>query len=35
LAKTPGIEKIDIKPQVDQWVPDGHGVIMCWPRAAW
>jgi adenosylhomocysteinase len=29
LAKTPGIEKIEIKPQVHQWVfPDGHSVIV-------
>jgi adenosylhomocysteinase len=29
LAKTPGIERINIKPQVDKWVfPDGHAVII-------
>jgi adenosylhomocysteinase len=29
LEKVPGIKKIDIKPQVAQWVfPDGHSVIM-------
>ncbi len=29
LAKTPGIERINIKPQVDKWVyPDGHVVII-------
>ncbi|HEV2638693.1 MAG TPA: adenosylhomocysteinase [Actinocrinis sp.] len=29
LAKIPGIEKIQIKPQVHQWVfPDGHAVIV-------
>jgi adenosylhomocysteinase len=29
LAKTPGIERINIKPQVDEWVfPDGHSVIV-------
>jgi adenosylhomocysteinase len=29
LARVPGIEKINIKPQVDEWVfPDGHAVIM-------
>ncbi len=29
LAKTPGIERINIKPQVDEWVfPDGHAIIM-------
>jgi adenosylhomocysteinase len=29
LAKVPGIERINIKPQVDQWVfPDGHAVIV-------
>jgi adenosylhomocysteinase len=29
LAKTPGIEKIEIKPQVHQWTfPDGHSVIV-------
>jgi len=29
LAKTPGIEKINIKPQVDEWVfPDGHAIIV-------
>jgi adenosylhomocysteinase len=29
LARVPGIEKINIKPQVDEWVfPDGHSVIV-------
>jgi adenosylhomocysteinase len=29
LKKTPGIKKVNIKPQVDEWVfPDGHSVIM-------
>ena len=29
LAKIPGIERITIKPQVDEWkFPDGHSVIM-------
>ncbi|HVB91474.1 MAG TPA: adenosylhomocysteinase [Acidimicrobiales bacterium] len=29
LMKTPGIERINIKPQVDKWVfPDGHAVIV-------
>jgi adenosylhomocysteinase len=29
LTKTPGIEKITIKPQVDEWkFPDGHTIIM-------
>ena len=29
LAAVPGIERIQIKPQVDQWVfPDGHAVIV-------
>ncbi|MCM3883590.1 adenosylhomocysteinase [Frankia sp. R82] len=29
LAKTAGIEKINIKPQVDEWVfPDGHSIIV-------
>jgi adenosylhomocysteinase len=29
LARVPGIEKIDIKPQVDEWVfPDGHSIIV-------
>jgi adenosylhomocysteinase len=29
LARTPGIVKDNIKPQVDQWVfPDGHGIII-------
>jgi adenosylhomocysteinase len=29
LAKTAGIERINIKPQVDEWVfPDGHAIIM-------
>jgi adenosylhomocysteinase len=29
LEKTPGIERVKIKPQVDKWVfPDGHAVII-------
>jgi adenosylhomocysteinase len=29
LAKFPGIERINIKPQVDEWFfPDGHSIIM-------
>ncbi len=29
LAGTPGIERINIKPQVDKWVfPDGHAIIV-------
>ncbi len=29
LANVPGIERINIKPQVDKWVfPDGHAIIM-------
>jgi adenosylhomocysteinase len=29
LARYPGVEKINIKPQVDEWVfPDGHAIIM-------
>jgi adenosylhomocysteinase len=29
LTKTPGIERINIKPQVDEWVfSDGHAIIM-------
>jgi adenosylhomocysteinase len=29
LAKTPGIERVNIKPQVDKWIfPDGHAVII-------
>jgi adenosylhomocysteinase len=29
LMKTPGIERVNIKPQVDKWVfPDGHAVIV-------
>jgi adenosylhomocysteinase len=29
LARTPGIERINIKPQVDEWrFPDGHSVIV-------
>ena len=29
LAKVPGIERVTIKPQVDEWVfPDGHSVIV-------
>ncbi len=29
LAGTPGIERINVKPQVDEWVfPDGHAIIV-------
>jgi adenosylhomocysteinase len=29
LARTPGITKVNIKPQVDEWVfPDGHSIIV-------
>jgi len=29
LARVPGIRKVNIKPQVDEWVfPDGHAIIM-------
>jgi adenosylhomocysteinase len=29
LARTPGIERVNVKPQVDEWVfPDGHCVIV-------
>jgi adenosylhomocysteinase len=29
LAKVPGIERVNVKPQVDKWVfPDGHAIIM-------
>jgi len=29
LARTPGIERINIKPQVDKWVfPDGHAILV-------
>jgi adenosylhomocysteinase len=29
LASTPGIERVNIKPQVDKWVfPDGHAIIV-------
>jgi adenosylhomocysteinase len=29
LAKLPGIERVNIKPQVDEWVfPDGHAIIL-------
>ena len=29
LAKVPGIERVNIKPQVDKWIfPDGHAVIV-------
>src|SRR6202044_2139618 len=28
LTKTPGIERVNIKPQVDKWIfPDGHSII--------
>ena len=29
LARTPGVERVNIKPQVDKWVfPDGHAIIV-------
>src|SRR5207244_12617513 len=29
LSQVPGIERINIKPQVDEWVfPDGHAIIL-------
>jgi adenosylhomocysteinase len=29
LARTPGIERVNVKPQVDEWVfPDGHAIIV-------
>jgi adenosylhomocysteinase len=29
LAQTPGIQRVNIKPQVDEWVfPDGHAIIL-------
>jgi adenosylhomocysteinase len=29
LARVPGIERVRIKPQVDEWVfPDGHAIIL-------
>jgi adenosylhomocysteinase len=29
LKKVPGIEKVNVKPQYDQWVfPDGHGILV-------
>ncbi len=29
LARVPGVERINIKPQVDEWVfPDGHAILM-------
>src|SRR4051794_40509367 len=29
LAKLPGVEKVNIKPQVDEWVfPDGHAILV-------
>jgi adenosylhomocysteinase len=29
LARVPGIERVNIKPQVDKWVfPDGHAILM-------
>ena len=29
LTKTPGIERVNIKPQVDKWIfPDGHAIII-------
>ena len=31
-----GIERVEIKPQVDKFTfPDGHVASSCWPRAAW
>ena len=35
LAQVDGIERINIKPQVDEWVfSDGHVDASCSPRAA-
>src|SRR5207253_7281731 len=29
LAKLPGVERVNIKPQVDEWVfPDGHAILV-------
>jgi adenosylhomocysteinase len=29
LARTPGVERVNVKPQVDEWVfPDGHSIIV-------
>ena len=29
LARTPGIDRVNIKPQVDEWIfPDGHAIIV-------
>ena len=29
LAKIPGIERVNVKPQVDEWIfPDGHTIIV-------
>jgi adenosylhomocysteinase len=29
MAKLPGVQKVNIKPQVDEWVfPDGHAIIV-------
>ena len=29
LSRTPGIERVNIKPQVDEWIfPDGHAIIL-------
>jgi adenosylhomocysteinase len=29
LARVPGVERVNIKPQVDEWVfPDGHAILM-------
>src|SRR5213075_3366132 len=29
LAKLPGVQKVNVKPQVDEWVfPDGHAIIV-------
>src|SRR5205809_6152145 len=29
LARVPGIQRINVKPQVDEWVfPDGHAIIL-------
>ena len=34
LARIPGVERVNIKPQVDKWVfPDGHAVIVLVRRA--
>jgi adenosylhomocysteinase len=29
LAKVPGVRKVNVKPQVDEWIfPDGHAIIV-------